>query len=233
MDPQLCSGRLAGGSRGSEPTRGGRCRSGRSIHQRALRRPTPGSRACIFDALCGNRRRPYVKMINPRWPMETDQVSDLLQPLLSSEEVRAMMDSVRDYALFLLDPSGKILTWNTGAQRLKGYSASEVVGKNFAVFYTEADRLAGRPATFLAAAAREGRAELEGWRVRKDGTLFWADAVISAIRDRSGRLQGYVKVTRDLTERRNAEEALRISEERLHLMIQSVEDYAIFLLDPS
>src|SRR5204862_8327487 len=169
--------------------------SGRSIHQRAFRRPTRVSIGCKFDGLCGNRRRRYVRMIIPTPPVETDQVSNLLQPLLSSEEVRAMMDSVRDYALFLLDPHGTILTWNTGAQRLKGYAASEIVGKNFAVFYTEPDRLAGRPATFLAAAAREGRAELEGWRVRKDGTRFWAGAVISASRDRSGTLQGYAKVT--------------------------------------
>jgi PAS domain S-box-containing protein len=164
--------------------------------------------------------------------METVRVSELLQPLLTSDEVRAVMDSVRDYALFLLDPTGRILTWNTGAQRLKGYDAREIVGQNFQVFYTEPDRLAGRPKAFLAQAEREGRAELEGWRVRKDGTLFWADVVISAIRDRAGVLQGFVKVTRDLTERRNAEEALRLSEERLRLMIQSVQDYAIFLLDP-
>ena len=142
------------------------------------------------------------------------------------------MDSVKDYAIFLLDPSGRVLTWNAGAQRIKGYAASEIVGKNFQVFYTEPDRLAGRPKEFLAEAAREGRAELEGWRVRKDGTLFWADVVVSAVRDGNGNLQGYVKVTRDLTERRNADEALRLSEERLRLMIQNVEDYAIFLLDP-
>jgi PAS domain S-box-containing protein len=159
-------------------------------------------------------------------------VSDLLKPLLASDEVRAMMDSVKDYAIFLLDQSGQVLTWNAGAERIKGYKASEIVGNSFEVFYPESDRLAGRPKDFLARAARDGRAELEGWRVRKDGTLFWADAVVSAIRDRNGSLQGFVKVTRDLTERRNAEEALRLSEERLRLMIQSVEDYAIFLLDP-
>jgi PAS domain S-box-containing protein len=164
--------------------------------------------------------------------VDTDRVSDLLKPLLASDEVRAMMDSVKDYAIFLLDQSGQVLTWNAGAERIKGYKASEIVGNSFEVFYPESDRLAGRPKDFLARAARDGRAELEGWRVRKDGTLFWADAVVSAIRDRNGSLQGFVKVTRDLTERRNAEEALRLSEERLRLMIQSVEDYAIFLLDP-
>ena len=154
-----------------------------------------------------------------------------LQSLEGSAELRAVTDSIRDYAIFLLDPSGRVLTWNTGARQLKGYAPGEIIGQSFHRFYTEEDRLAGRPQRLLRIAATEGRVEDEGWRVRKDGSHFWADVVLSAIFGAHGEVRGYVKVTRDLTDRRRVEEQLKQSEERLRLMIHSVKDYAIFLLD--
>src|ERR1044071_7599924 len=120
-----------------------------------------------------------------------------------------LVESVQDYAIFALDPQGYILSWNTGAKRLKGYTHDEIVGCHFSIFYPPADLAAGKPAWELEVAAREGRLEDEGWRVRKDGTLFWANVVITALRDPSGGLVGFAKVTRDLTDRRRAEEALR------------------------
>jgi PAS domain S-box-containing protein len=156
-----------------------------------------------------------------------------MQSLEGSSELRAVTDAVRDYAIFLLDTTGRILTWNTGAQRLKGYAPAEIIGQSFHRFYTEEDRLAGRPQRLLQIAASEGRVEDEGWRVRKDGSRFWADVVLSPIRGSDGGVRGYVKVTRDLTDRRRVEEQLKHSEERIRLMIHSVRDYAIFLLDPT
>jgi len=172
-------------------------------------------------------------MITAFASMQSRRVQVDLKDLLASPALRSVADSVRDYALFLLDPSGKVLTWNTGAQQIKGYAASEIVGESFERFYTEQDRASGRPRTLLAEAARTGRVEQEGWRVRKDGSQFWADVVISRLNDAEGKLIGFVKVTRDLTERRRMEEGLRQSEETSRLMIASVKDYAIFMLDPA
>ena len=143
-----------------------------------------------------------------------------------------LVESVQDYAIFALDPSGYILSWNRGAQRLKGYTPAEIIGKHFSVFYPPEDVARGKTAWELEVAAREGRLEDEGWRIRKDGTRFWANVIITALYDASGTLVGYGKVTRDLTERRDAEEELRESEERNRLIVQSVKDYAIFMLDP-
>jgi PAS domain S-box-containing protein len=145
---------------------------------------------------------------------------------------RLLVESVRDYAIFALDPSGHILSWNAGARRLKGYEADEIIGRHFSVFYPP-ERIEERfPEYELRVAAAEGRFEDEGWRIRKDGSRFWALVVITALRDEHGTLVGYAKVTRDLTERRAAEDALRQSEERFRLLIQEVRDYAIFMLDP-
>jgi PAS domain S-box-containing protein len=116
---------------------------------------------------------------------------------------------VRDYAIFMLDPSGRIATWNPGAQHLKGYDAEEIIGRSFAIFYTAEDRERQHPTFELETATRDGRYEEEGWRVRKDGTRFWANVVITAVRDDAGELIGFAKVTRDLTESRAAEQALR------------------------
>jgi PAS domain S-box-containing protein len=121
------------------------------------------------------------------------------------ELYRLLVESVRDYAIFALDPKGFILTWNPGAERFKGYKEHEIVGQHFSVFYTQEDRDRDYPGYELEVAAREGRFEDEGWRLRKDGTRFWANVVITALRDPSGKLVGFAKVTRDLTERKNAE----------------------------
>lgn len=125
---------------------------------------------------------------------------------------RLLVDSVADYAIFMLDSAGHIVNWNTGARQIKGYSAEEIVGRHFSVFYTEQDRASGVPQQALAAASRAGRYETEGWRVRKDGSRFWANVVISAVRSPDGELLGFAKVTRDLTEKRALEERLRQSQ---------------------
>ena len=145
---------------------------------------------------------------------------------------KLLVDSVQDYAVFAIDPAGRVLTWNAGAQRLKGYARDEILGRHFSTFYPPADIAAGKPQRELADAIQNGVVEDEGWRIRKDGTRFWANVVITALRDSSGTLVGFAKVTRDLTERRRAEEALRESEERFRLLVSSVRDYAIFMLDP-
>ena len=144
---------------------------------------------------------------------------------------RLLVESVDDYAIFALDPDGYILSWNPGAQRFKGYTAEEAIGKHFSIFYPREKIEQGFPQFELKEAARVGRFEDEGWRIRKDGSRFWANVVITALRDPAGNLVGFAKVTRDLSERRRAEEALRESEERFRLMVQSVRDYAIFMLD--
>jgi PAS domain S-box-containing protein len=127
-------------------------------------------------------------------------------PLEGDALYRLLVESVRDYAIFALNVSGRIMTWNPGAQRFKGYTASEIIGHHFSIFYPPDDIAAGKPEWELEVAAREGRFEDEGWRVRKDGTRFWANVVITALRDPSGTLVGFAKVTRDLTERKQAEE---------------------------
>ncbi|WP_134497257.1 hybrid sensor histidine kinase/response regulator [Microvirga pakistanensis] len=148
------------------------------------------------------------------------------------ERFQLLVDSVTDYAIYMLDPNGIIASWNPGAQRFKGYIESEIIGEHFSRFYTDEDRATGLPQRVLETAAREGKFEAEGWRVRKDGTRFWAHVVVDPIWDGEGNLLGYAKITRDLTERRKAEDALRESEERFRLLVQGVTDYAIYMLDP-
>lgn len=143
-----------------------------------------------------------------------------------------LVQSVTDYAIFMLDPDGTVMSWNPGARRFKGYEAEEIVGLHFSRFYTEEDQATGIPQRALKTAEQEGRFEAEGWRVRKDGSRFWANVVIDPIRAPDGTLMGFAKVTRDLTERRAIQEELRRSEERFSLLIQSVTDYAIYMLDP-
>lgn len=139
----------------------------------------------------------------------TRELETALQRLQESERsFELLVDSVTDYALYMLDPTGRIVSWNSGARRIKGYDAADIIGKNFELFYSEQDRAAGIPAAGLATAAREGRLETEGWRLRKDGTRFWANVIIDAIRT-DGHLVGYAKITRDITERRAAEAKLR------------------------
>jgi len=141
-----------------------------------------------------------------------------------------LIEAITDYAIYMLDPDGTITSWNAGAKRFKGYDESEILGENFSRFYTPEDRNAGLPQRALDAARREGRFESEGWRVRKDGSRFWALAIVDPIRDSSGRLIGFAKITRDLTERRKVEKALRESEEQFRLLVQGVTDYAIYML---
>ena len=150
----------------------------------------------------------------------------------SGNRFELLVQSVTDYAIFMLDLGGQIVSWNAGARRFKGYEAEEIIGEHFSRFYTPQDQAAGIPALALATAEQEGRFEAEGWRVRKDGTHFWANVVIDPIRDPSGQLIGFAKVTRDLSDRRAAQEALRKSEERFRMLVESVTDYAIYMLDP-
>ncbi|WP_224247443.1 sensor histidine kinase [Hyalangium gracile] len=149
------------------------------------------------------------------------------------EQARLIIESVRDYAIFMLDARGHVATWNPGAEAIKGYRAEEILGQSITRFYTPEDLVAGRPQRLLRAAAEAGHVEDVGWRVRKDGTRFWADVVLSAVRDASGQLLGYSKVTRDLTQHRATQERLRQSEERFRRLVEGVQDYAIFMLDPT
>jgi len=144
-----------------------------------------------------------------------------------------LINSITDYAIYMLDASGHVTSWNPGARRFKGYEAGEILGQHFSRFYTEEDKAAGVPARALATAESEGRFEQEGWRVRQDGTRFWAHVVIDPIRSPAGELIGFAKITRDLTERRAAEDALRQSEEQFRVLVEGVTDYAIYMLDPS
>lgn len=145
---------------------------------------------------------------------------------------RLLVDAITDYAIYMLDPGGFVSSWNAGAQRFKGYEASEIIGQHFSAFYMPEDCAAGVPGKVLEIARTEGRLETEGWRVRKDGTRFWTHIVIDPIWSPSGELLGYAKITRDLTERKAAEAALKRSEEQFRLLVQGVTDYAIYMLDP-
>jgi len=151
----------------------------------------------------------------------------------SEERFELLVEGVTDYAIFMLDPQGQVLTWNTGATRIKGYQPDEIIGQHFSKFYPPEAIRRHLPEHELRVAGAKGRFEDEGWRVRKDGTRFWANVVITALRDDAGELQGFAKVTRDLTQRREHEEALRQSEERFRLLVEGVSDYAIFMLDPN
>jgi PAS domain S-box-containing protein len=128
---------------------------------------------------------------------------------------RLLVEAVTDYAIYMLDPGGRVISWNAGAQRFKGYAPHEIIGQHFSRFYTEEDRAKGLPAKVLETAVREGKFECEGWRVRKDGSRFWAHVVVDSIRDPSGRLTGFAKITRDLTERKAAQESLEQAREAL------------------
>ena len=156
--------------------------------------------------------------------------SPLEDPVANRFEI--LVQSVIDYAIYMLDREGRIVTWNAGAERLKGYAAEEIVGEHYSRFFTPEDRAAGLPAKALAKAADEGRSEVEGWRVRKDGSRFWAHAVLDPIRAEDGTLVGFAKITRDITERRQLEQARLASELQFRMLVQGVHDYAIYMLDP-
>lgn len=149
---------------------------------------------------------------------------------LSEERFRNLVEVVRDYAIFMLDPEGRICSWNQGAERIKGYKATEIIGKHFSSFYPPEDVLAGKPQHELETAIQEGRIEDEGWRVRKDGSKFWATVVITAMRDESGELIGFSKVTKDNTERMLVLKALRDSRKELHESEDSLRRLSLHLL---
>jgi PAS domain S-box-containing protein len=151
----------------------------------------------------------------------------------SERRFRLLVNGVTDYAIYMLDPNGFVTNWNVGAERIKGYTADEIIGQHFSRFYTPEERAAGAPGRVLSIAAREGRFEGEGWRVRKDRSRFWASTVVDAIRDEKGELVGFAKVTRDITERRMAQDALRASEQQFRMLVAGVTDYAIYMLDPN
>ncbi|GAB2777648.1 PAS domain-containing sensor histidine kinase [Rhabdobacter roseus] len=144
---------------------------------------------------------------------------------------RLLVEGMKDYAIFLLDPQGRIMTWNEGGQRLKGYSAPEIIGKNFSVFYQSSELEKRQPERELKHAQETGKYEGEGWRVKKNGSVFWAHQLITALYNEQNQLIGFSKVTRDLTEYKEREEILRQSEERYRLLVEQVTDYAIFMLD--
>jgi PAS domain S-box-containing protein len=153
-------------------------------------------------------------------------------PLDEAERLRLFIGSIRDYAIYMLSPEGNVVSWNAGAERFKGYKADEIIGRHFSAFYTEEDRATRLPWRALEIAATEGKFESEGWRVRKDGTRFWASVVVDPIRDGDGHLMGFAKITRDITEKKNAQDALRQSEERFRVLVRGVTDYAIYMLSP-
>ncbi|MCW2771092.1 MAG: hybrid sensor histidine kinase/response regulator [Aeromicrobium sp.] len=150
----------------------------------------------------------------------------------SEERFRLIVDAVEDYAIFMLDPEGIVVSWNAGAQRSKGYHAEEIIGRHFRTFYPAEVQESGHPERELEMAMRDGHYSEEGWRVRKDGSQFWANVLITAVFDDAGNHLGFSKVTRDVTPTREADEALRQSEELFRLLVDAVRDHAIFMLDP-
>src|SRR5215472_14076501 len=159
--------------------------------------------------------------------------SGSIEDLPASDRLEVLVDSVTDYAIYLLDRDGVIRTWNSGADRSTGYRAAEVIGQHFSSFFTPEDKAADVPGEILRRAGREGRAEQEGWRIRKDGGRFWVASIAQPVRDVRGRVVGFAKITRDMTEQRAAQQALYDSERRFRLLVQAVKDCAIYMLDPS
>src|SRR4029079_409071 len=154
-----------------------------------------------------------------------------LSRLGDEQRLQLLVDAVIDYAIYMIDLDGRVMSWNSGAVRLKGYSADEIIGQSFERFYTPEDRAAGIPQLALKTARETGRFHAEGWRVRKDGTRFWASVVLDAIRNENGELVGYAKVTRDVTERQIAQQTLLEGERLYRQLVNAVVDYAIFQLD--
>ena len=159
--------------------------------------------------------------------------SGSIQDVAAADRLELLVDAVTDYAIYLVDRDGVIRTWNAGAERIKGYRAAEVIGQHFSLFFTPEDKAADLPGKILEGAARTGRAEQEGWRIRKGGGRFWAGSVVQPVHDARGRAVGFAKITRDMTEQREAQQALYESERRFRLLVQAVKDCAIYMLDPS
>src|ERR1700760_2495244 len=161
----------------------------------------PGAVPGVFEFVAG-----FILMVE-----QSRQQRDLFE---SERSFRLLVEGVADYALYMLDPTGIVTSWNIGAQRIKGYAPEEILGKHFSRFYTETDRANGKPARALGIAEQHGRYEEEGWRVRKDGTFFWASVIIDPIRE-NGKLVGFAKITRDITERREAQLRFEQMQQRL------------------
>jgi PAS domain S-box-containing protein len=161
----------------------------------------------------------------------TEKKNEELRLRASEEKFRLIVEAVKDYCVFMMDPIGNIVTWNEGGKLIKGYLAEEVIGKHFSLFYTKEDLEAGKPETELRIAAEKGGYDEEGWRVRKNGSVFWASVVVTALYNMNNKLVGFSKVTRDLTEKKSSEELLRQSEERYRFLVEQVTDYGIFMLD--
>src|ERR1700741_2723813 len=151
----------------------------------------------------------------------------------NSRRLELLIDAVVDYAIYMISLDGLVMSWNAGAERLKGYTEAEIIGQPFARFFTPEDQARGVPQQALASAAKHGRFETEGWRLRKDGTRFWALGVVDAIRDEKGKVIAFAKITRDITERHHAQQSLLASEQRYRRLVEAVVDYAIFQLDPN
>jgi PAS domain S-box-containing protein len=152
--------------------------------------------------------------------------------VLTDDPFKLLIQSIVDYAIYMLDPEGNVTSWNVGAERIKGFQTEEIVGQHFSKFYTDEDREARVPERVLETARKEGKFQGEGWRVRKDGTRFWASVVVDRINGEDGKLLGFAKITRDMTEQREAQHALLEAERRFRILIQGVTDYAIYMLDP-
>ena len=162
---------------------------------------------------------------------DTERKKAELELRESEERYRTMVEGVKEYAIFMLNPTGHIISWNDGAKRLKGYSANEIIGKHFSIFYTAEDLETKKPERELKIAVATGKYEEEGWRIKKNGSLFWANIVITALYNNQNKHIGFSKVTRDLTDRRDNEEHLRQSEERYRALVEQLNDYGIFMLD--
>lgn len=161
----------------------------------------------------------------------TVRVLPNLESMSEQQRFQLLVNSITDYAIYMLDAGGRVTTWNPGAERFKGYTADEIIGQHYSVFFTPEDQEAGLPQRALATAAVEGRYEAEGWRLRKDGTRFWVNAVLDAIYDPDGHHIGFAKITRDITAKREQDRALFESEQRFRMLVQGVHDYAIYMLD--
>jgi len=201
-------------------------------HQGEIAAKVEGERTTFTVCL---PRRPIVAMAATfdRTPTKTTESTPLVRPRKSTEDVmRTFVRSIRDYAIFMLDANGYIQTWNVGAQVITGYRADEAVGRHFSIFYTREDLDSGKIPYELDVAVRTGQYEEEGWRLRKDGSKYWASVLITALRDDDNEIVGYAKVVRDLTERKVIEERARQDEQRFRILVEGVKDYAIFMLDP-
>lgn len=194
--------------------------------------------AALFPAMaCGLPSRlhpslPSQRETSMRQTTDTAGETGAHAPALGEAVFRVLVDSIRDYAVYMLDPRGVVVSWNSGAERIKGYSADEVIGQHFQMFYLPEERDAGKPEQELQMARESGRFEVEAWCLRKDGSRFRAYVVVTALRNSDGELLGFAKVTQDITARWQAGQELWESEKRFRLLVDQVRDYAIFLLSP-